>query len=172
MLFARFDALAAGFGVEKIKTIGDGYMVAGGVPEPRPDHACAVAEMGLAMLDAAAEVGIASGTLLRLRIGIHSGPIVAGVMGTHKFVYDVWGDTVNTAKSATTRQLIGDAFCFEARGPLDVKGKGTVEAFLLERPDRPCPDMIGKAGVSAAASNAAHAGDPPAITGAAESRRG
>jgi class 3 adenylate cyclase len=99
-LFAEFDALAARLGLEKIKTTGDGYMVAGGLPlpEPRPDHAAAVAEMALAMREAAATAAAGFGERLQLRIGVHSGALIAGVIGTHKFVYDVWGDTVNTAK--------------------------------------------------------------------------
>jgi class 3 adenylate cyclase/CHASE3 domain sensor protein len=144
-LFDRFDALAASLGLEKIKTIGDGYMVAGGVPEERPDHAAAVAEMAIEMREASSLLAGELGTPLRLRIGIHSGPLVAGVIGTHKFVYDVWGDTVNTANrmekygapgrihiSAATRDLLGDRFCFEARGGLEIKGKGVMETFFLE----------------------------------------
>jgi class 3 adenylate cyclase/CHASE3 domain sensor protein len=144
-LFARFDALAAALSLEKIKTIGDGYMVAGGVPEERPDHAIAVAKMALGMRRATAEIACELGEPLRLRIGIHSGPLVAGVIGTHKYVYDVWGDTVNVANrmekygapgrvhvSAVTRALLGDAFRFEPRGSLDVKGKGAMETFFLE----------------------------------------
>ena len=90
-LFARFDALAAEYGVEKIKTIGDGYMAAGGVPDPRPDHAAGVAATALAMRETARAMALASGETLRLRIGLHSGPLIAGIIGTHKFVYDVWG---------------------------------------------------------------------------------
>jgi len=148
ILFSRFDALAERLGLEKIKTIGDAYMVGGGIPEPRPDHAFAIAEMGLAMHAAAARASRALGFLgrpLRLRIGIHSGPLVAGVIGTHKFGYDVWGDTVNTASrmekygevgrvhvSAATRALLGDAYRFESRGTIEVKGKGKMETFFLE----------------------------------------
>jgi adenylate cyclase len=126
-LFSRFDAIAAQLGLEKIKTIGDGYMVAGGLPEPRPDHALAVAEMALAMHDAANGTAVIYDQPIRLRIGIHTGALVAGVIGTHKFVYDVWGDTVNTAKrmetyglpgrihvSAATQQILRDAFRFGA----------------------------------------------------------
>jgi class 3 adenylate cyclase len=144
-LFASFDALAAQHGVEKIKTIGDGYMVAGGIPEPRADHAVAVARMALAMLEAAQETESVLGESLRLRIGLHSGPLIAGVIGTHKFAYDVWGDTVNTAKriestglpdrihvSATTRQMLGDCFCFEPRESVMIKGKGLMETYFLE----------------------------------------
>ena len=145
-VFSRFDALAARHGLEKIKTTGDGYMVAGGVPEERADHAVQVAEMALAMLDAVETAGRAAGQPLRLRIGLNTGPLIAGVLGTHKFVYDVWGDTVNTAKrmeshgapgrvhvSATTRQALGEAFGFEPRGLLEVKGKGSMETYFVHR---------------------------------------
>ncbi len=121
-------------------------MVAGGVPEARSDHAVAVAEMALAMLDTAASIGRAVGRALQLRIGLHTGALVAGVLGTHKFVYDVWGDTVNTAKrmesygqpgrihvSAATRQALGGAFHFEPRGALDIKGKGLMETYFVSR---------------------------------------
>lgn len=148
LLFSRFDALAERAGLEKIKTIGDGYMIAGGVLEPRRDHAEAMAEIALAMHVAAADTSRALGMLsapLRLRIGLHTGPLVAGVIGTQKFVYDVWGDTVNTASrmekygapgrvhvSAATRGRLGDKFRFEARDQLEVKGKGTMETFFLD----------------------------------------
>ncbi len=146
MLFSRFDALAARHGVEKIKTIGDGYMVASGLPETRTDHVVAAAEMALAMLDAVAAVGRVAGAPLQLRVGLHTGNLVAGVIGTHKFVYDVWGDTVNTAKrmegyglpghvhvSSTTRHALVSAFRFEPRGPFDIKGKGLMETYFLYR---------------------------------------
>jgi adenylate cyclase len=146
-LFAEFDALAAQLGLEKIKTTGDGYMVAGGLPlpEPRSNHATAIAEMALAMREAAATAAAGFGERLQLRIGVHSGALIAGVIGTHKFVYDVWGDTVNTAKrmesygaagrihvSASIRQVLGDGFRFEPRGALEVKGKGRMETYFLE----------------------------------------
>ncbi len=146
-LFSRFDAIAEKLGLEKIKTIGDGYMVAGGLPHPRPDHAMAVAEMALAMHDAAGGTAVMYDEPIRLRIGIHTGALVAGVIGTHKFVYDVWGDTVNTAKrmetygtpgrihvSAATQQILGDAFRFERCGVREIKGKGRMETFFLDRP--------------------------------------
>jgi adenylate cyclase len=146
LLFSRFDALATRHGVEKIKTIGDGYMVAGGLPETRTDHAVAVAEMALAMLDAVEAARDAVGQPLQLRIGLHTGELVAGVIGTRKFAYDVWGDAVNTAKrmesaglpgrvhvSAATRQSLSDAFRFEPRGWLEVKGKGSMETYFLYR---------------------------------------
>jgi adenylate cyclase len=145
-IFCRFDGLAAQYGLEKIKTTGDGYMLAGGVPEERPDHAAAVAEMALAMLDAVETAGSTVGERLQLRIGLNTGAVIAGVLGTRKFVYDVWGDTVNTAKrmesygvpghvhvSAATRQALGDAFRFEPRGPLEVKGKGSMETYFVYR---------------------------------------
>jgi class 3 adenylate cyclase len=145
-LFADFDALAARLGLEKIKTIGDGYMVAGGLPEARADHAAAVSEMAFEMRDAAARVSAEFDEIIELRIGMHSGELFAGVIGTHKFVYDVWGDTVNTAKrmetygapgrihvSAATREILGGAYRFEARGAVEIKGKGPIETFFLER---------------------------------------
>jgi class 3 adenylate cyclase len=145
-IFARFDALAAQHGLEKIKTTGDGYMVAGGVPEERSDHAVAVVEMALAMLDAVEAAGRSGAQPLQLRIGLNTGAVIAGVLGTHKFVYDVWGDTVNTAKrmesyglpgrvhvSATTRRALGEAFRFEPRGLLEVKGKGSLETYFVDR---------------------------------------
>ena len=145
-IFSRFDALAARHGLEKIKTTGDGYMLAGGVPEERTDHAAAVAEMALAMLDAVETAGQTAGEPLQLRIGLNTGALIAGVLGTHKFVYDVWGDTVNTAKrmesyglsgrvhvSAATRKALGNAFRFEPRGALEVKGKGSMETYFLYR---------------------------------------
>jgi adenylate cyclase len=145
-IFSRFDALAARHGLEKIKTTGDGYMVAGGLPEERADHAVVVTEMALAMLDAVETAGRVVGQPLQLRIGLNTGALIAGVLGTHKFVYDVWGDTVNTAKrmesygepgrvhvSATTRRALGDAFRFEPRGSLEVKGKGSMETYFVYR---------------------------------------
>jgi class 3 adenylate cyclase len=149
ILFSRYDGIAERLGLEKIKTIGDGYMVAGGVLGARADHAAAVAEMALAMRAATDIATRALGVIgqpLRVRIGIHSGPLVAGVLGSIKMVYDVWGDTVNTASrmekyglpgrihvSAVTRNLLGGQFRFEAREPIEIKGKGTMETFFLER---------------------------------------
>jgi class 3 adenylate cyclase len=146
-LFSQFDDLALRCGLETIKTIGDGYMVTGGILERRPESAMAVAEMGLSMLQIVEAVGQGLDERLRLRVGIHTGgPIVAGVLGTHKVAFDVWGDTVNTAKrmetyglpgrvhvSAATRQALGNSFRFESRGPLEVKGKGPMETYFLYR---------------------------------------
>jgi adenylate cyclase len=147
LLFSHFDDLALRSRLETIKTIGDGYMVTGGILERRPECAVAVAEMGLSMLEIGEVVGRALDGRLRLRIGIHTGgPMVAGVLGTHKIAYDVWGDAVNTAKrmesyglpgrvhvSAATRQALGDAFRFEPRGLLEIKGKLRMDTYFLYR---------------------------------------
>jgi len=143
-IFSAFDQLAAEFGVEKIKTIGDAYMVAAGIPEAQPDHAERIAAVAPRMLDAVAAIAEATHLALAARIGIHTGPITAGVIGTHKFVYDVWGDTVNTASrmesqslpgriqvSAATRAALGDRFKLERRGIIEVKGKGMMETYFL-----------------------------------------
>jgi adenylate cyclase len=143
-IFSAFDRLAADHGVEKIKTIGDAYMVVGGIPERQPDHAVRIATLAPRMLDAVRAIGETTALALQARIGIHTGPIVAGVIGTHKFVYDVWGDTVNTASrmeshslpgrtqvSQATRAALGGRFTFEPRGLLDIKGKGMMETFFL-----------------------------------------
>ena len=143
-IFSAFDRLAAEQGVEKIKTVGDAYMAAAGIPEAQPDHAYRVGVVSLRMLEAVEDIAKATGLRLQVRIGIHTGPIVSGVIGTHKFAYDVWGDTVNTASrmeshslpgriqvSAETRARLGDRFSFESRGVIEVKGKGVMETFFL-----------------------------------------
>ena len=144
-LFNTFDAFVDQLGLEKIKTVGDAYMVASGVPEARLDHAHAIAELALLIRDHTAEEMIADHSL-NLRIGISSGPVVAGVVGTDKFAYDLWGDTVNTASrmesggipgaiqvTAATEALIRDAFICEPRGVISVKGKGDTNTYLLIR---------------------------------------
>ena len=143
-LFTAFDRLARGHGLEKIKTIGDAYMVAGGLPEPRPDHAEAVAEMALAMREEAGRRADPAGRPLQVRIGIDTGPVVAGVIGTTKFSYDLWGDTVNTASrmeshgvegciqvTERTYRRLKDRYRFQRRGPIQVKGKGELVTYLL-----------------------------------------
>ena len=157
-LFRHFDELAERYEVEKIKTIGDCYMVAAGVPEPRPDHARALALMALDMLEAMRADGEAGHLGLELRIGINSGPVVAGVIGRKRFLYDLWGDAVNTASrmetygtssriqiTQETFELLADEFECESRGTIAVKGKGDVETwYLVGRRDAP-PATAGRA---------------------------
>ena len=146
-LFSHFDALAERYGLEKIKTIGDCYMVAGGVPTPRPDHARALALMALDMLEAMHGSDGVGHEGLELRIGINSGPVVAGVIGRKRFLYDLWGDAVNTASrmeshgtpgriqvTRGTYELLRNEFECEPRGPIPVKGKGELEAWYVVRP--------------------------------------
>ena len=143
-LFSRFDALADRYGLEKIKTIGDCYMVASGVPSPRSDHARALALMALDMQAAMRSVDEVGHLELELRVGINSGPVVAGVIGRKRFLYDLWGDAVNTASrmeshgtsgriqiTRATKELLEDEFVCEPRGMIPVKGKGEIEAWYL-----------------------------------------
>jgi class 3 adenylate cyclase len=143
-LFTAFDHLATERGLEKIKTIGDAYMVAGGLPEPRTDHAVAIADLALAMLAAVRDTGRAIGRELIVRVGINSGPVIAGIIGRNKFIYDVWGDTVNTASrmetygapgrihlSETTQALIVGTYKCEPRGIIDIRGKGPMPTYFL-----------------------------------------
>jgi adenylate cyclase len=144
-LFQAFDSLAEAYGVEKIKTIGDAYMVAGGLPIPQPDHAERIADMALGMLGAVEEYNARAEEPLEIRIGIHTGPVVAGVIGSSKFAYDLWGDTVNTASrmesnslpgrihvSEAIHDLLRARYRLESRGIIEVKGKGEMKTYFLE----------------------------------------
>jgi adenylate cyclase len=143
-LFSHFDALAERYELEKIKTIGDCYMVAAGVPSPRPDHARALALMALDMQSAMRSVDQIGHLGLELRVGINSGPVVAGVIGRKRFLYDLWGDAVNTASrmeshgapgriqiTRATKELLDDDFVCESRGTIPIKGKGEIETWYL-----------------------------------------
>ena len=146
-LFSHFDVLAEHHGLEKIKTIGDCYMVAAGVPAPRPDHARALALMALDMQAAMCSVDEVGHLGLELRVGINSGPVVAGVIGRKRFLYDLWGDAVNTASrmeshgtsgriqiTRATKELLEEEFVCEPRGTIEVKGKGEMEVWYLVGP--------------------------------------
>lgn len=143
-LFTRFDLAARELGIEKIKTIGDAYMAVCGLPDPCMNHTERMMEMALRMLQIVREFSAERGIDLNLRIGVNAGPVVAGIIGTRKFIYDLWGDTVNLASRMESRGIPGavqvtrhvfekmrDRYAFEERGPIDVKGKGSVETWLL-----------------------------------------
>lgn len=143
-VFTEFDALTERYGLEKIKTIGDAYMVVAGVPSPHPDHREAIAYMALGMMEAIRRLNRVLGTSLDLRIGLNSGPVIAGIIGTRKFAYDLWGDTVNMASrleshgqagrihvSEATRLALQDRFSFEPRGETEMKSIGRVKTWFL-----------------------------------------
>jgi class 3 adenylate cyclase len=147
-LVCAFDDLAADLGVEKIKTVGDAYLAVAGVPEPRPDHAQAAAELALRMTEAVATTAPELGTPYQLRVGLHTGPVLAGVIGRRKFSYDVWGDTVNIASrlqqlaapgevtiSEATRAALPGGFRAEALGSVELRGRGSFETHRLVRAD-------------------------------------
>ncbi len=144
-IFSSFDRLTESHGLEKIKTIGDAYMVVGGLPLPKADHAQSIAEMALDMLDEMEKLNRMMNSSFRIRIGINTGPVVAGVIGIKKFTYDLWGRTVNLASrmeshgipgsvqmTEQTYRLLADRYCFEKRGPLHIKGEGEMITWLLK----------------------------------------
>lgn len=144
-IFSAFDALVEKHKLEKIKTIGDAYMVVGGLPYPQPNHAIAIAEMALDMQRVIEDFNQRHQTNLNMRIGINTGPVVAGVIGTKKFIYDLWGDTVNTASRMESHGIIGEIqitdstyqqlrhkYIIEKRGVIEVKGKGDMKTYLLK----------------------------------------
>ena len=143
-IFSDFDSLAAKYGLEKIKTVGDAYMVAGGLPEPRKDHCEAVAAFAVEINAAMARHRSWDGEPMRIRVGINRGPVVAGVIGRQKFIYDLWGDTVNVASRMQSNGLSNEIqvtqrvkdrleglYDFEARGPIEIKGKGKMVTYLM-----------------------------------------
>lgn len=151
-LFSAFDDLADHHGLEKIKTVGDAYIAVAGLPTPRPDYVEAAANMALAMRDEVQHHITPNGLPLRVRIGLHCGPVVAGVIGRRKFSYDLWGHTVNLASrmesqgiadhiqvTDAVRTRLDSSYLFEERGAIDVKGKGPMRTYLL----------LGRAGTSA-----------------------
>jgi adenylate cyclase len=142
--FTNLDALVERHGLEKIKTSGDAYMVVSGVPVPQQDHAARIASLALEMRDALASLVDLKGRPVPVRIGLAMGPVVAGVVGTRKFFYDVWGDAVNLASRMEStgepgkiqvtdemRALLGDGFAFQERGLIEVKGKGAMRTWWL-----------------------------------------
>jgi class 3 adenylate cyclase len=143
-LFSMFDQLAEDHGVEKIKTIGDAYMVVAGLPTPRSDHAQAIANLAIDMQHAVAHFNVEMNQSLSIRIGINTGPVVAGVIGLKRFIYDLWGDTVNIASrmesqgiagviqvSEATYECLKEQYLFQKRGVIPVKGKGEMTTYLL-----------------------------------------
>ena len=143
-VFSMFDQLAEKHGLEKIKTIGDEYMVVGGLPTPRPDHAEAIADMALDVQSTVNEFTVGGDQPLHIRIGVHTGPVIAGVIGQRKFSYDLWGDTVNIASRMASHGLgdhiqvttemyerLRDKYLFEERGVIQVKSKGEMTTYFL-----------------------------------------
>jgi len=154
-LFSAFDGLAEEHGLEKIKTIGDAYMVVAGVPDSRPDHAQVMVKVALAMHAVAARHGPVHGRPLRLRVGIATGPVVAGVIGRRKFSYDLWGDTVNIASrmestgvpgciqvTPETHARCAEDYPWERRDDVEVKGKGPMQTYLLDPTRIPVPGAV------------------------------
>jgi class 3 adenylate cyclase len=145
VIFSEFDQLAEAHGLEKIKTIGDAYMVVGGLPVAKPNHAEAIAAMAIDMQAAITQFCTETGKAFSIRIGINTGPVIAGIIGTKKFIYDLWGDTVNIASrmeshgipgriqvTEATYKRLKKHYLFEERGPIQVKGRGEMNCYLLK----------------------------------------
>jgi len=144
-IFTSFDSLVEKYQLEKIKTVGDAYMVAGGFPEPRLDHVEAIADLALEMRDSMVRFHMENNQSVSMRTGIHTGPAVAGVIGIKKFLYDVWGDTVNTASrmeshgiggqiqvSNAIYKVLKDKYILKKRGSVEIKGKGKLTTYWLK----------------------------------------
>ncbi len=144
-IFSTFDSLVEKYRLEKIKTVGDAYMVAGGFPEPRPDHVDAVADLALEMRESLAKFHTEKNQSVCMRTGIHTGPAVAGVIGTKKFIYDLWVDNFNTSSrmeshgvggeiqlSEATYKVLKDKYILEQRGMIEIKGKGRLMTYWLQ----------------------------------------
>ena len=144
-LFSRFDEAASELGIEKIKTVGDAYMAVCGLPVPVPDHARRMLRMAIRIVHITREHALEHNVPMKIRVGLNSGPVVAGVIGKSKYIYDLWGDTVNLASRMESAGLpdtiqvtravyeaLKDEFVFEPRGPIEIKGKGHIEAWLLK----------------------------------------
>ncbi len=151
-IFSIFDDLAGQYRLEKIKTIGDAYMVAGGIPDPQSNHLETIADFALEMQQRLARFNLEYDEDFEIRVGIHTGPAVAGVIGVKKFVYDIWGDTVNTASRMESHGIVGevqvsentyiplrDKYIFKERGLVDIKGKGKMRTYLLQGAKGSCP---------------------------------
>ena len=149
-IFSRFDQLAEHYGLEKIKTIGDAYMVVAGLPQQRVDHARSIADMAMTMQQTILIFNEEAGHNLKMRMGIHTGPVIAGVIGLRKFCYDLWGDTVNTASrmeshglpdeiqvTRVTYECLKLQYLFEERGCIFIKGKGEMTTYLLKAKRKP-----------------------------------
>ncbi len=146
-LFSEIDDLVSKHGLEKIKTIGDAYMVAAGIPQPRDDHADAIVAFAFDLQETLKSFNRETGRNIRLRIGINSGPVTAGIIGRHRFLYDLWGDSVNIAArmeshglpdeihiTDETRRLLRGEYLFEERGLIEVKGKGAMNTYFVRKP--------------------------------------